>query len=112
VEAKIITKQYGLDGVLIGRGAIGNPGIFSIENLIKSQLKAMMDHACYYLDSFWTSINFLNLRKNTRIESILIIIKKMKNITKLKKKLKKVEKELGEHKFNSKLSKKFARRYN
>ena len=63
-EAKIITKQYGLDGVLIGRGAIGNPGIFSNRKPDKKdQLKAMMDHACYYLDLFGQD-NFLNLRKH------------------------------------------------
>lgn len=63
-EARKLSKDYGLDGVLIGRGAMGNPWVFS--NKIPSRrerLSVMMEHVYYYLDLFGSG-DFISLRKH------------------------------------------------
>ncbi|MDD3679675.1 MAG: tRNA-dihydrouridine synthase [Candidatus Shapirobacteria bacterium] len=63
-EAKEITNQYRLDGVLIGRGAMGNPWVFDDKKPDKEErFLVMMDHVRYYLDLFGQD-NFLDLRKH------------------------------------------------
>lgn len=63
-EAKRIISKHGLDGVLIGRGAMGNPWVFTTKVPTKQErLSVMMEHIRYYLDLFGEE-NFIPLRKH------------------------------------------------
>lgn len=63
------TEKYGLDGVLIGRAALGNPFIFnpfhnpdSPDN-IKQKLKIAAEHATYF-EEMLKEIPFIHMRKH------------------------------------------------
>jgi len=63
-EAKKASGEYNLDGVLIGRGAMGNPWVFTDKVPIEDErLSVMMEHVRYYLDLFGNE-NFISLRKH------------------------------------------------
>jgi len=51
-EAKQKAKQYGLDGVMVGRGVLGNPWFFSknkLENIkLEDKLKVLVEHTKFY----------------------------------------------------------------
>jgi len=48
-EAKILCRRFGIDGVLIGRAALGNPWIFSSRSPSKEEkLAVMLEHAEYF----------------------------------------------------------------
>jgi len=45
-EAKNLVKETGLDGIMVGRGLLGNPWFFSEKNpTIKERIKAIIEHA-------------------------------------------------------------------
>lgn len=63
-EGKALSQEYGLDGVLIGRAALGNPWAFSNKNPSKEErFSVMMAQARYFVDLFGEE-NFIVLRKH------------------------------------------------
>jgi nifR3 family TIM-barrel protein len=57
-------KQYGVDGVLIGRAAIGNPWIFKGEDpTVATRFQAAIDH-CRIFEKMTPDLHFLSLRKH------------------------------------------------
>jgi tRNA-dihydrouridine synthase len=45
-KAKVLSEKYGVDGILIGRAAEGNPGIFvGVEPTVRQRLDWMLEHA-------------------------------------------------------------------
>lgn len=53
VQAKDLIKKTGLDGIMVGRGAIGNPWIFCLkEPTTKERLKAMIEHAQIFMEFY------------------------------------------------------------
>ncbi|MDD3532122.1 MAG: tRNA-dihydrouridine synthase [Candidatus Shapirobacteria bacterium] len=63
-EGKTLSQKYHLDGVLIGRAALGNPWVFTDKIPDeKDRFLAMMAHARYFVDLFGEE-NFLALRKH------------------------------------------------
>ena len=63
-EAKILCRRFGIDGVLIGRGALGNPWIFSSRSPSKEEkLAVMLEHAEYF-DRIFGKKAFVAMRKH------------------------------------------------
>ncbi len=59
-------EQTGCDGVIIGRGAFGNPWIFRKDNCqpsSKQKLQAMLEHAKLFNQVFGTAKPFVEMRK-------------------------------------------------
>lgn len=66
-EAEEKTKQYGIDGVLIGRAALGNPFVFQKNSLqTKSIYQIAVEHAQLYEQTYQADekYNFLPMRKH------------------------------------------------
>lgn len=58
-------KETGADGVMIGRGAFGNPWIFSPQNItVQDRLKVMCEHAELYEKLFFGIKSFATMRKH------------------------------------------------
>ncbi|KUK84133.1 MAG: Dihydrouridine synthase DuS [Microgenomates bacterium 39_6] len=63
-EGEEVCQKYNLDGVLIGRGALGNPWVFTNQKVAKEEkLLVMMEHARCFVDLFGED-NFVVLRKH------------------------------------------------
>ncbi len=63
-EAEKKAKEYGVDGVLIGRAAFGNPWVFSDkEPKVKEKLKIAVEHAKKFEEIF-KNRKFYNIRKH------------------------------------------------
>lgn len=63
-EARNKAEQYGTDGVLIGRAALGNPWVFAGKEVAKEErLKVALEHAEKYEELF-PGEHFLNMRKH------------------------------------------------
>jgi tRNA-dihydrouridine synthase len=63
-EAKRVSSDYGLDGVLIGRGAMGNPWAFTDKVPERQErLSVMVEHIRYYLNLSGNE-DFISLRKH------------------------------------------------
>lgn len=63
-EAKARIKEYGVDGVLIGRGAQGNPGVFAgSEPDTGTIIRWIMEHAKKYEETF-PGDKFIPIRKH------------------------------------------------
>jgi tRNA-dihydrouridine synthase len=57
-------KQYGLDGALIGRAALGNPWIFkNYQPTTKEKLNAAIEHTKIY-EKIFSNQHYLNMRKH------------------------------------------------
>lgn len=62
VEEKV--KEYGVDGVLIGRGSFGNPGVFKkVEPDLETRLRWIVEHAKKYEEVF-SGEKFVPIRKH------------------------------------------------
>lgn len=62
-DAKEKVKQYGVDGVLVGRAVFGNPYFFAgREPTIKEGLEAAIEHTKYF--EKLNHVNFQNIRKH------------------------------------------------
>jgi nifR3 family TIM-barrel protein len=60
-------KQTGCDGVMVGRGAFGNPWLFRGDNYTPStqeKLQVMLEHAELYEKTYSGIKNFITMRKN------------------------------------------------
>jgi tRNA-dihydrouridine synthase len=60
-------KHTGCDGVMVGRGAFGNPWFFRGDNYIPStqeKLQVMLEHAELYEKTYSGIKNFITMRKN------------------------------------------------
>ena len=63
-EAKILCRRFGIDGVLIGRAALGNPWIFSGRDPSREEkLAVMLEHAEYFEQTFGKKA-FVAMRKH------------------------------------------------
>jgi nifR3 family TIM-barrel protein len=66
-EAKIKIKETGVDGIMIGRAAIGNPWIFNSKNsmtiLPKEKIIALKEHICLFNKYFFKTKKFIVLKK-------------------------------------------------
>lgn len=66
-EAKNKTKKYGLDGVLIGQAAVGNPWVFSEDEYrimnYELRMKVAMEHAKKF-EEMYPGESFLPVRKH------------------------------------------------
>jgi len=63
-EAREKTEKYNVDGVLIGRAALGNPWIFKgITPDSNERFKVMLEH-CQKFNELTPELHFLNLRKH------------------------------------------------
>jgi len=65
--AKIYSKKYGLDGVVIGRAVLKNPWFFSEKGLdsvsIEERLATLIDHVKLFNNFYQNKKNFHDLRK-------------------------------------------------
>lgn len=60
-------KETGCDGVMIGRGAFGNPWLFRQDNYkptLQDRLKVLLEHAQLFSDTFKEQKSFFVMRKN------------------------------------------------
>lgn len=63
-QGKEMTKIYGVDGFLIGRAAMGDPFIFSGQQVdVREKLMAAIEHAKYY-EKIFKDRSFINIRKH------------------------------------------------
>jgi tRNA-dihydrouridine synthase B len=63
-DAQVKIKQYGVDGVLIGRAAFGNPWVFkNCQPELEEKLAVAVEHARYYEKTF-SGQHFIHLRKH------------------------------------------------
>lgn len=63
-DAKKKTKDYGLDGVLVGRGALGNPWFFNGHvPTPKERMEAAIEH-CKAFEKLMPDLAFFNMRKH------------------------------------------------
>jgi tRNA-dihydrouridine synthase len=69
-DALVKFESFGVDGVMIGRGAIHDPWLFnhpSPEMPLERRLEVMWRHACLYVQTWGSRRNFANLRKFFKI---------------------------------------------
>lgn len=66
-DGKQKEKQYGVDGIMIGRAVLGNPWIFSGQEVsVKGRLKVLMEHAEFF-EKIYISPRLIRLgRKNKK----------------------------------------------
>lgn len=63
-DAKSKIKQFGVDGVLIGRAAMGNPWVFQDRSVsLQEKLLVALEHARYF-EFIFPQRPFLNMRKH------------------------------------------------
>jgi len=62
--AKKIIKDYGVDGVLIGRSSLGNPWIFGSHVSTQEEKLKMMIRHCELYNKYFPEGNFKSLRKH------------------------------------------------
>ncbi|MBI3626417.1 tRNA-dihydrouridine synthase [Candidatus Uhrbacteria bacterium] len=68
-QAREKVEQYGIDGVMIGRGIFGNPWLFGDSggpDSIEEKLKVMLEHTFLYHDIFEGRKNFATMKKHYR----------------------------------------------
>jgi len=66
-EALQRIKETGCDGVMVARGAFGNPWLFRLDNYqpaLTERLTVMLEHAQLYEKLFSGKKNFVTMRKN------------------------------------------------
>jgi len=64
-QAEKLVQETGIDGIMVGRGALGNPWLFSGKNpCIKEKLDVMIEHAKVFDDFFSHEKNFNIIRKH------------------------------------------------
>ncbi|OGF26673.1 hypothetical protein A2477_03050 [Candidatus Falkowbacteria bacterium RIFOXYC2_FULL_47_12] len=66
-QAQEKVDEYGVDGVMIGRGIFGNPWLFAKSKQavsLEKKLKAMLEHAKLFEKKFKNKKNFLIMRKH------------------------------------------------
>lgn len=84
-----ILSETGADGVMIGRGALGNPEIFSLikgKSVLKSKQEILLDYIHYMSEYFSEKKAILESRAH-----IMFFLKGLKNSTKLKLEIMKAE---------------------
>ena len=90
-EARDLAEKYGLDGIMIGRGALGNPWLFSGKNPnIEDRLRAIIEHAEIFSNQGrpWDGIkkHFHAYAKNFRgAKELREELMKVKNLSETKK---------------------------
>jgi len=67
-EGREKAKQYGCDGIMIGRAALGNPFLFSenknVPNEVEGRLKVLLEHAMLFKKLFTGRKNFAVMKKH------------------------------------------------